>query len=192
MDQRVGSLNKSGLTLIELVIGLAIIAIVAAVALPNIGKLMPSYKRKQFLSTVDSIVQTGWQQAVVTHSIHKVLFDLSNRTVSLERATDKKDAQGNVEYVSTKAGGASTHCSIPTFIEIKQFFIEGYDEIARYSGNKNAARVWFFIMPEGECQKVIINMIDNSSSAHDQLKQISLLLNPLTARFYVYNEFQKP
>jgi hypothetical protein len=48
-------------------------------------------------------------------------------------------------------------------------------------------------MPEGECQKVIINMTDSSKETNDKgFKTISLLLNPLTARFYVYDEFQKP
>ncbi|QQR63205.1 hypothetical protein IPH67_01890 [bacterium] len=89
--------------------------------------------------------------------------------------------------------GVLTRCEIPPFIEIKQFFIEGFDEIARYQGNKNAARVWFFLVPEGMAQKVVINMFDNGSKDEKgNPRSIGLVLNPLTARFYVYDEFQKP
>jgi type II secretory pathway pseudopilin PulG len=188
----VGSLNKQGIALLDLILAIAILALISLIALPNIGRLMPGYQRKQFLSSLDTLVQAGWQQALVTHAIHKVLFDLSNKIITLERATENVNAKGELEYVPAKGNGISTRCTIPSSIEIKQFFIEGYDEIARYAGNKNAARIWFFIMPDGFCQNVVINMLDASTKDSAQgIKQIGLILNPLNGRFYAYDEFQK-
>ncbi len=181
------------MALLDIILAIAILALISLIALPNIGRLMPGYQRKQFLSTLDNVVQVGWQQALVTQAIHKLLFDLNAGFVTLERATETVNAKGELEYVPAKGNGVSTRCTIPPSIEIKQFFIEGYDEIARYAGNKNAARIWFFIMPDGFCQQVVINMLDTSTKDSAQgIKQIGLVLNPLTGRFYAYDEFQKP
>jgi hypothetical protein len=189
----VGSLNKKGMALLDLILAITILAFVSLIALPNIGRFIPGYQRRQFLSSLDMLVQIGWQQALVTHAIHKVLFDLNKSIITLERATDIVDAKGQLEYVPAKGNGTSTHCIIPSSIEIKQFFIEGYDEIARYAGNKNAARIWFFIMPDGFCQQVVLNMLDTKTKNDAQgVKQIGLVLNPLNSRFDVYDEFQKP
>lgn len=188
-----GSLNKNGIALLDLILAIAIIALISLIAIPNVKQFMPGYQRKQFLSALDTLVQTGWQQALATQAIHKVLFDLSKNIITLERALEKTDSKGTAEYTKAKGVGISTQCTIPSSIQIKQFFIEGFDEIARYTGNKNAARIWFFIMPDGFCQQVVINMIDTSTKTNTQeIKQIGLVLNPLNGRFYAHDEFQKP
>ncbi|RTL07488.1 hypothetical protein EKK58_01930 [Candidatus Dependentiae bacterium] len=175
--------------MLDLILAIAIIALISLIAVPNIKQFMPGYQQRQFLSALDTLVQTGWQQALATRAVHKVLFDLNTNTISLEKATEVVDAKGNAQYAKAKGNGLSTQCLIPFSIEIKQFFIEGFDEIARYTGNKNAAKIWFFIMPDGFCQHVVINMIDTSAK---EIKQIGLVLNPLNGRFYAYDEFQKP
>ncbi|QQR53652.1 hypothetical protein IPH25_02185 [bacterium] len=188
-----GRIKKSGIAVLDLVFALAVLALIAVLAVPNVGRLMPGYKRRQFLSSVETVVNIGWQQALVTRSIHKVLFDLQEGIIVLERATDNLNQKGELEFTRAQVSGVLTRCEIPPFIEIKQFFIEGFDEIARYQGNKNAARVWFFLVPEGMAQKVVINMFDNGSKDEKgNPRSIGLVLNPLTARFYVYDEFQKP
>lgn len=193
MDFGVGRIKKSGIAVLDLVFALAVLALIAVLAVPNVGRLMPGYKRRQFLSSVETVVNIGWQQALVTRSIHKVLFDLQEGIIVLERATDNLNQKGELEFTRAQVSGVLTRCEIPPFIEIKQFFIEGFDEIARYQGNKNAARVWFFLVPEGMAQKVVINMFDNGSKDEKgNPRSIGLVLNPLTARFYVYDEFQKP
>lgn len=193
MDFGVGRIKKSGIAVLDLVFALAVLALIAVLAVPNVGRLMPGYKRRQFLSSVETVVNIGWQQALVTRSIHKVLFDLQEGVIILERATDNVNQKGELEFTRAQVSGVLTRCEIPPFIEIKQFFIEGFDEIARYQGNKNAARVWFFLVPEGMAQKVVINMFDNGSKDEKgHSRSIGLVLNPLTARFYVYDEFQKP
>lgn len=189
-----GSLNKQGIALLDLILAIAILALISLIALPNIKHLMPGYQRKQFLSSLDRLVLVGWQQALVTGNIHKVIFNLNTRMITLEQqknTVDQKGASASA-YVPAKGNGISTQCSIPESIEIKQFFIEGFDEVSRYAGNKNAAQIWFFIMPNGFCQNVVINMIDTSTKDSSQgIKQIGLVLNPLNGRFYAHDEFQK-
>lgn len=189
---RCGTNKKSGIAVLDLVFALAVLALIAVLAVPNVGRLMPGYKRRQFLSSVETVVNIGWQQALVTRSIHKVLFDLQEGIIVLERATDNLNQKGELEFTRAQVSGVLTRCEIPPFIEIKQFFIEGFDEIARYQGNKNAARVWFS-RSRGHGAKVVINMFDNGSKDEKgNPRSIGLVLNPLTARFYVYDEFQKP
>ena len=73
---------------------------------------------------------------------------------------------------------------------VTRWFIENFDEIGKYLGNKKAARVWFFISPDGKTQSVIVNLIDQTNNENPYL--LSLVLNPFSGQFEVYDSFQKP
>jgi type II secretory pathway pseudopilin PulG len=187
----VSGTSKSGFALIDLLLALVVIGLVSAIALPNMKKLLPSYTRRQFLSRLEGITQAGWQRAIRTREVHKVLVEVVGRRISLYRATDQRDAQGKVQYQLVKDSYIAAPFSIPSSIDIKQFFIEGVDEMGRYMESPTGV-TWFFIMPEGMTQEVIINMVDTNQEKNGKPVAISLVINPFTARFQVYDEFQKP
>ncbi|QQR63204.1 hypothetical protein IPH67_01885 [bacterium] len=97
-----GRIKKSGIAVLDLVFALAVLALIAVLAVPNVGRLMPGYKRRQFLSSVETVVNIGWQQALVTRSIHKVLFDLQEGIIVLERATDNLNQKGELEFTERR------------------------------------------------------------------------------------------
>lgn len=182
--------NKQGFGLIELIFVIAIIALMAMVAVPNVQNFLARYNRQQFLGRFDSLVTAGYQRAVRQGTIHKVLIDLAQHTISLWGATGKKDAQSNDVFAPATESPLTHPCIIPENVTFKQCFIEGFDEIGRFEGNRAAARVWFYMMPDGTTQSVIINMIFNRGKG--QSKEIGMILNPFSGRFKVYDAFQKP
>lgn len=185
-------LNKHGFSLLEIMIVIAIIAIISAVVLPNIGSFMPRYTREKTIARLNALVLSGWQRAIMNHSIHKIQFDFNTRTVMLLEQSEKLDTKKEPEYIPIKGTYLASHFSWPPELDVKQFFIEGFDEIERFAGNRKTAQVCFFLMPEGMAQNAIINITDTSDIKNGTAKKISLVLNPFNAQFEQYDTFQKP
>ena len=169
--------NRLGFTLIELMVALAIIGILAAMVIPNFQRMQPGYERDQFIARLNGLVQFSWQNAIVTHSIHKVAFDMGERRAWIERATDERDREGEPVFKPITGQYMDTSMIWSKQIEVKQFIIEGFDEMARFAGRKTA-KVWFFLVPEGLSQEVTINLIDTYDTLAGKPRQVGLVLNP--------------
>lgn len=201
MDQMVKALQKrkslvfgtfkSGFTLIEILVVIAIIAIISAVVVPNIGKFVPRYQQEQAISRLNALVQIGWQRALSSHTLHRVVFDMSKQSVILESEVAQKK-EGDVPFTPVNISHLTSRFEWPKELEIKQFFIEGFDEMSRFAGNRKTAQLWFYIVPNGLTQDVIINITHTSQASAKEAKQLSLVLNPFKAEFEVHDAFQKP
>lgn len=191
--QRNNVLNKnvSGFSLLELLIAIAIIGVLGAVIMPNISRTTPRYERETFIARFNSLVQYGWQQSLVTHKIHRINVDIDKKMLTLTGATDEKDKAGEPVFKPIPDAVSDTECPIPDQIQIKQFFIEGFDMMAKFGRTKSKA-VWFYIMPEGMAQSVVINFLDTKDLRDEQPRSVGLVLNPFTAQFKTYDTFQKP
>ncbi len=78
----------------------------------------------------------------------------------------------------------------PKNLEIKNFYVEGSDEMERIAGRPDG-KIWFFVVPSGLAQNVIINFIDTLDRVNNKPRTIGLVLNPFSAQFKVYDTFQK-
>jgi prepilin-type N-terminal cleavage/methylation domain-containing protein len=85
--------KRSGFTLLEIIIAIAIIASLMTL-IPNLGQRKPRYEREQFIARLNSLCQFAWQQAFMTHTLHAVEFDLTNHRVSVQKDTGEKDSDG--------------------------------------------------------------------------------------------------
>lgn len=181
--------NKPAFGLLELVVALAIIGMLAALVLPNIRNLQPRYEREQFIARLSALVQFARQQAIITHTTHRVFFDFKKRTATVERAQEDRKA-GASSYTVVSGTAFSPNLEWPARFEFKQFFIEGIDEMSKGGGAKTR-EIWFFLVPEGLAQEVIINFVDTADGSDGKQRRVGLVLNPFSAQFDVYDTFQK-
>lgn len=183
--------NNSGFTLLEILIVLAIIGILMAVVVPNFRNLLPGRERKLFVAKLNGLMRTAWQRALAERKIQKIAFDFDKRLIWLESATGAIK-EGNPEFTKAKGSYIPTTLKIPKVIEVKNFIIEGFDEMGRYGAGRKTTESWFYIIPDGMAQVVTINFLDTSNlNAAGKPRQFGLVLNPFNAQFKVYDAFQK-
>ncbi len=183
--------NYPGFSLIELVFVMAIFGLVAAVAIPNLFKRRPFYEQKAFVTSLNTFMAEAWQRGLTTQKVQKIVFDLSQRKVLLEQEASQTDPQGGLVFAPVVVQYAPTAPLWPETFEIQQFFVQGADELSSRTQTKNA--VWFFVLPGGLAQEVIINMVDTKNQTDlNEGKKIGLVLNPFTMQFKTYDEFQTP
>lgn len=178
--------NRVGFSLLQLMIALAIMGLVIAI-IPNLQR--PSYERDQFIARLNALVQLAWQNAIITHKIHKITFDLSGRSAWLESEVEEKDRKGEPDFKPVTGLYADTSITWPRHIEIKAFLLEGQDLTKAFLAG--AKKVWFYVVPEGLAQPVTINFIDKEDTLDGKPRQMGLVLNPFSAQFKVYYAFQK-
>lgn len=181
---------KKGFTLLEILVAIVIIAIMATVIIPNLAPRRASDERNTFIAQLNTLMQFAWQNALITRTLHKVMFDFKHKTVFLEQASEQKDGEGKTKFVPLKEQYFATSLAWPRNLEIKNFFIEGFDEMKRFSG-RDTGESWFFVVPDGLTQRVTINLIDTLDiSPQGRPAKVGLVLNPFNAQFAAYDTFK--
>lgn len=186
-----GICKKNGFTLLELLVAILILAIMATIVVPNLAPRKASDERTTFIAKLNALMQFAWQNALITRTVHKVAFDFKHKTVALEQETDQKDGEGKTKFVPLQGAYFATSLEWPRNLEIKNFFIEGFDEMKRFSG-RDTGESWFFIIPDGLTQRVTINLVDTADvSLQGRPAKVGLVLNPFNAQFTAYDTFKK-
>lgn len=178
--------------MIEILLVVLILGILISIGLPALKLRQPHQEREQFLAQLNTLLSVGWRQAVTTGKPTKIVFTLHQKkdgTISVEELTGQKDRTGNPISTPTKATNARMR--LPVRYRLRNFFIERFDELKRYAGERREFTTWFFIMPNGLAQEVIINLEDMGDKYGNKGRPVGLVLNPFTAQFKIYNEFQK-
>ncbi|MEX0848690.1 MAG: prepilin-type N-terminal cleavage/methylation domain-containing protein [Candidatus Dependentiae bacterium] len=182
---------KFGFTLLEILIAIAIVAVMAIVVVPNVGRKKPGAERKAFVAKLNALTQLAWQNALAQNRLYRVLFDFKNKIVSVEQETNQKDAQGQPKFEQTRITYLDTQIEWPEHLQIKNFFIEGFDESKRFVG-RDTGETWFFVVPDGMTQRVTINIADTVDRlTNGRPRKIGLVLNPFNAQFKTYDTFKK-
>lgn len=145
--------------------------------------------KKQFLAQFVTLVQDSLYQAITTGKIQQIYFDINNKliiakTQNLSLDTDNK----HKKFKPLSKNDSSTQVNIPEHLFIRNFFIQDKDE---FTTDRNVNDVWFYIMPDGTSQSIIINFEYSDPESQD-IDQFALSVNPFYSQVYQYDTFQKP
>ncbi len=179
--------QAKGFTLIEIMVAIFIVAIMMASLAPMLRQ-QPGYQRKEFIARLNALVQAAWQQTIITRRVHRILFDFRERTARVERNMTGTSLTQKFDF--QRAPGPDTAMSWPSTIIIKEFLVESFDEMKRFTG-RAIETIWFYIIPDGMTQQVTINGLDKDDALENKARPFGLVLNPFLAQFREYDTFQK-
>ncbi len=185
--------NKPGFSLIEIIIALALVGLLMAITVPNLLGRRVVQERKAFASELNTVMSEVWLRGLENNILHKITFDLEHRKIEVSQQTDTLDAEKKPIFAPVALHFASNSYTWPETFEIQQLYVQGVDEIAAGGLSRKTENIWFFMMPDGTTQEVIINIVDQPENQSEKdAKQISIVLNPFTAQCVMYDTFQKP
>jgi len=116
-------MNRKGITLIELIVVMVIIAIGALLTAPNIGAWLPHYRLRNATRDVVSIMRVAQLKAVSNNTSYRVTFDTVNDSYVLEYQ--------NTGGAWVREGDAQT---LPTGVKFNTTF----GNVATFSPNSTA------------------------------------------------------
>ncbi len=93
--------NKRGVTLIELVVVFAIIAIGSLLAVPNIGPWIANYRLRTATRDITSTLRVAQMRAVSNNLNYQVLFDVGAGTYRLQRNSGGWVDEGTLQTLPT-------------------------------------------------------------------------------------------
>jgi prepilin-type N-terminal cleavage/methylation domain-containing protein len=95
-------MNKRGVTLIELVVVMVIIAIGAVLLVPNIGVWLPNYRLRSATRDIVSTMRTAQMKAVSTNFEYRAYFNAGEGRYWIERGNQNT---GSTNWVGTTDPG---------------------------------------------------------------------------------------
>ena len=95
------AMNRKGITLIELIIVLVIIAIGAALMVPNFGAWMPHYRLRSAARDLVSVMRVAQMKAVSNNLPYGVAFDPGTQQFQLHRTTGGMPPDGPLNDLPT-------------------------------------------------------------------------------------------
>lgn len=182
----------SGFSFLELIVVLAIIGILGTMVAPALLSLRSGNDRRVFTSSLQVLTRRAWHEALSSHQLHRIRFDLKKHVVIAERITGAKDRAGEDVWQPLSDEYVPSHFDIPAREQIKGVWVDGTDLL--HARGETMTENWFFLFPDGTSQQVTIHIFDSGESTESTPggSRFSLVLNPLTVRFTEYPTFQKP
>lgn len=174
---------KPGFSLIEIIVAITIIAIMAAILIPRL-RMRGTRDLDALVDHIAALTSLGYERAIMTGKIHRIMFHMKEPAqIELQVMRDEKLGESEHKFVRAEADYDAVSFDWSDQLSVKNFYIKGFDEAAK--GNLKDA--WFYLLPNGMSQEIIINIVDEKTN-----DERGLVLNPFHGTFTSYDTFQKP
>jgi len=178
--------NQQGISFIEILVALLLISILLSMTTNIFFARRPRQAQKDFYAQFLVLVDYATSSAVMQKKVYKVDFDLEHKNIGLAQFDPASQATNKHERFTPIAHTSDTMINIPPFTTLKNFFINGVDELHR---SVKTEHVWFYIMPDGSSQSIIMNFENEQESSNNQY---AFCINPFYSRVTLHEAFQKP
>jgi len=178
--------NTTGFSFIEILVVLLLLSIFISFAVPRFFSSRKGVVKKEFFSEFALVISDTLHQAIITKKIHQIFVDLDHHEIRVKQhhvMPDETDKHKQFKAVSP--GIFHSQMLIPQQLSIKSFYIGDNDAINQ---GKTIHDVWFYIMPDGTSQAVIINLQDEEEQANNQF---SIAINPFYSQVKLHDAFTK-
>lgn len=106
-------MNKNGVTIIELIVVMVIIAIGTALMVPSIGRWLPNYRLRSAIRDITSTMRTAQMKAVSTNLEYRVYFNGISGTYWIEKG-NQNSGSTNFSVDPNRAVGEGAINALPT------------------------------------------------------------------------------
>ncbi|MBI2353321.1 prepilin-type N-terminal cleavage/methylation domain-containing protein [Candidatus Dependentiae bacterium] len=178
-------MNNKGISFIEILIVLFILGLISSFVIPSIFNKQKDSAKQKFVVHFMELMQDALEHTIISQQVHQIFFDLEKHEIMV-KIPDALNFEPDA-FVSVGKEVAHRFIQIPDHFVVKNFFINGIDDI---QGAKGIKTVWFYIMPDGTSQAVIINIED--AEVFSEQNRFSFTINPFYSQVKKHDEFQKP
>lgn len=98
--------RKEGLTIIELVVTMCILAVMVLISIPNIGRWLPRYRLRSAIRDVASAMQLARLGAIKENRQWAIQFDINAKTYTILRDDGADGAWGTGDEIGYKGDGS--------------------------------------------------------------------------------------
>ena len=189
--------QQQGFSLFEMLIVLALLALLGAFVVPNLFRTKQGAQRKEFLTSFEILLKDAVLRSIMKNLVHQIYIDLVKGVVQI-RVYDPQSIETNyhkkfiplndAQYVTMVPSAQQKNLDLRHF-KIKNFFINGIEELQAGTATLD---IMFYIMPDGTSQAIIANMVEEDEQGIQPDVQFSYEINPFNARMSVYDTFQTP
>ena len=179
---------QTGISFIEILVVLLLMSLFMSLAIPRFFSSQKGRAKKQFFTEFSTLVADSMYQAMTSHKIHQIFWDLQRHQIEVkiyDTTAESKDKHQQFKPVTPDVFHSTM--KIPESFIVHNFYIQqGEDEI-KPGETKNA--IWTYIMPDGTSQQVTINIQDENETDNNQF---SITINPFYSQVSLHDSFQKP
>ncbi|MBI3019080.1 MAG: prepilin-type N-terminal cleavage/methylation domain-containing protein [Deltaproteobacteria bacterium] len=186
--------HSQGLTLIEIIVVMAIIAIFTVIALPRFQNKLKLHIKKQ-ARMLSGTIRFLYNQSAIKNATYRLHYDLANQTYSVEKSLDtvrltspeeSKDLWDEEKKTGPKFTEDKEHLKKPVQLEKRIKFKDIKTEISKDPVTEGHAYTHFF--PSGYVEQTRIRLESEAGDIY------TIVVQPLTgiAKIYPYDSEAKP
>lgn len=190
--------NQSGFTLLELLIVVAILALVTIIAIPNISSTF-RFSVKSAAREIATLVKETSNSAQISGRIHRIVYDLKknqywvestsetallqsaeSRKVEEDRRSifdDKKDEESDKKGFRQESLVTRNKRTLPIGVQFKDVVTEQSEEPII------EGLAYTHVFPQGLSEKTLVHLVDTSKN------EVSLIISNLLARCSVEGRY---